>query len=159
MEKTKETPTTKVLDEKDKKILEVLTDHADYTTRQIAKKILLPQTTIHNRIRRLQQLGIIKKFTVALDYGKLGKGFVAHVLISANLHILKQKHKTQYDLAKELKKLYCVERVDIVSGGTDIIAIIRVKDVEEFDTVLLEKIQLIEGIEKTQSLIVIHGTG
>lgn len=78
------------------------------------------------------------------------------ILISANLQILKQKHKTQYDLAKELRKFWFIERVDIVSGGTDLIAIIRVKDVEEFDAILLQKIQLIEGIEKTQSLIVIH---
>jgi DNA-binding Lrp family transcriptional regulator len=49
-----------------------------------------------------------------------------------------------------------VERADIVSGGTDIVALVRVKDVKEFDHVLLEKIQMIEGIEKTQSLIVIH---
>jgi DNA-binding Lrp family transcriptional regulator len=47
--------------------------------------------------------------------------------------------------------------VDIVTGGTDLVAIIRVKDVEEFDKVLLGKLQLLEGIDKTQSLTVIHG--
>lgn len=145
-----------MLDEKDIKILEILQNHAEYSTRQIAKKLNLPITTIHNRIKKLKKEGIIQRFTVELNHKKIEKNFVSYVLISANLHILKQKHKTQYDLAKELKKLYCVERVDIVSGGTDLIAIVRVKDVEEFDTVLLEKIQLIEGIEKTQSLIVIH---
>jgi len=76
--------------------------------------------------------------------------------VSANLSLLKQKKKTQYDLAKELKKFYFVERADIVSGGADLIVIIRVKDVEEFDKVLLGKLQLVEGIDKTQSLIVIH---
>ncbi len=49
-----------------------------------------------------------------------------------------------------------MERVDIVSGGTDLVAMIRVKDVAEFDQVLLTKLQRIEGIDKTQSLIVIH---
>ncbi len=147
-----------ILDDKDTKILEILKNHADFSTRQIAKKLNLPITTVHNRIKKLKQDGFIRKFTIELDYKKIEQNFVSYVLISANLHILKQKHKTQYDLAKELKKLYCVERVDIVSGGTDLIAIVRVKNVEEFDNVLLEKIQLIEGIEKTQSLIVIHGT-
>ncbi len=144
------------IDEKDKKILEILKEHSDYSTRQIAKKVALPITTIHNRIRKLKQEGIIKKFSVIIDHKKLKQNFVAYVLISANLQILKQKHKSQHDLAKELKKLHCIERVDIVSGGTDLIAIVRVKDVEEFDKVLLEKIQLIEGIEKSQSMIVIH---
>ena len=49
-----------------------------------------------------------------------------------------------------------VERADIVSGGKDIVAIVRVAGVEEFDKALLGKIQLIEGLESTQSLIRIH---
>ncbi len=146
------------LDEKDHLILEVLQDHAEYTTRQIAKKTLLPATTIHNRICKLRQEGIIRKFTVKLDNQKIGKGFVAYVLISANLPLLKQKKKTQHDLAQELRRFHFVERADIVSGGTDLVAVIRCKDVQEFNHVLLDKLQLVEGIEKTQSLIVIESS-
>ncbi|MFA6461656.1 MAG: Lrp/AsnC family transcriptional regulator [Candidatus Woesearchaeota archaeon] len=148
---------SQIIDEKDWKILEILKEHGDYTTRQIAKKTLLPATTIHHRIKKLKQDKIIRKFTIDLDPVKTNKNFVAYVLISANLEMLKQKKKTQYDLAKEIKQFYFIERVDIVSGGTDLVAIIRVKDVEEFDKVLLNKLQLVEGIDKTQSLIVIHG--
>ena len=144
------------LDEKDLKILGVLKDHGEYTTRQIAKKTLLPATTIHNRIRTLREEKVIRKYTIKIDPAAMGKSFVAYVLISADLGILKQKKKTQYDLASELRTFSFVERADIVSGGTDIVALIRVKDVDEFDKVLLGKLQLIEGIEKTQSMIVIH---
>ena len=145
-----------MLDEKDQKIIEILKDHADYTTRQIAKKTLLPITTIHNRIKKLKAEGIIKKYTVKLNYEKLEQNFRAYVLISANLQILKEKKKTQHDLAKEIRRFPFIERIDIVSGGTDLVAIVRVKDVKEFDQMLLGKLQLVEGIEKTQSLIVLH---
>ncbi len=145
------------IDEKDRKILELLQEHGDYTTRQIAKKTLLPITTIHHRIKKLKAEKVIRKFTVELDPIKTEKSFVAYILISANLEQLKLKKKTQYDLAREIKRLAFIERVDIVSGGTDLIAIVRVKDVAEFDRVLLGKLQPIEGIEKTQSFIVIHG--
>jgi DNA-binding Lrp family transcriptional regulator len=144
------------MDEKDLKIVEILKEHAEYTTRQIAKKTLLPTTTIHNRIKKLKAEGIIKKFTIEPDYSKISKGFLVYVLISANISVLKEKKKTQYDIVKELRKLYFIERADVVSGGTDIVAIVRVKDVAEFDKVLLGKMQLLDGIEKTQSLIVIH---
>lgn len=144
------------LDEKDWKILEVLKEHAEYTTRQIAKKTLLPVTTVHNRIKKLRASKIIKRYTVELDNKQIGKSFAAYVLISANLSLLKQKKMTQYDLANQIKRLEFVERVDIVSGGTDLLAIIRVKDVEEFDKMLLGKLQNFEVIEKTQSLIVLH---
>ncbi|MDP3989618.1 MAG: Lrp/AsnC family transcriptional regulator [archaeon] len=144
------------IDEKDKKILEVLKEHGDYTTRQIAKKTLLPITTIHHRIQKLKKEKVITRYTIELDNKKIDKGFSSYILISVNLPLLKQKKKTQYDIAKEVGKYDFVEKVDIVSGGTDLIALVRVKDVEEFDKVLLSKLQQIEGIEKTQSLIVIH---
>ena len=146
------------LDKIDLKVIELLKEHGDYTTRQISKKTLIPPTTVNNRIRKMKKLGIIKKFTIELDYKAIEKEFVAYVLISANLQLLKEKKKTQYDLASEIKKFGFVERVDIVSGGTDLVAIIRVKDVKEFDSVLLGKLQLLEGIDKTQSMIVIHET-
>ncbi|GIU68845.1 MAG: AsnC family transcriptional regulator [Candidatus Woesearchaeota archaeon] len=144
------------IDEKDMLILEVLKDHADFTTRQIAKKTLLPITTVHNRIRKLRKNGIIKKYTIELDNEKIGKNFMAYVLISVNLLLLKQKHKTQHDLVNELKKFYFVERADIVTGGTDIVVVIRVKDVKEFDNCLLNKLQLVEGIDRTQTFMVIY---
>ncbi|MBU2561541.1 MAG: Lrp/AsnC family transcriptional regulator [Nanoarchaeota archaeon] len=145
------------MDEKDLKILDILKQHGDYTTRQIAKKTLLPPTTIHNRIRKLKQEGIIRRFTVDVDQDMIGRGLLVYVMISANLAVLKQKKRSQYDIANELRKFGFIERADIVSGGTDLVVMVRVKDVAEFDNVLLNKIQLIEGIEKTQSLIVIHG--
>jgi len=144
------------IDKKDRQILEILQVNADYSTRKIAKKTLLPITTVHNRIRKLKKEGVIKNFTVELDHDKLGKGFMAYILIAVDLTLLKSLKKTQYGIAKKLKSFYFVERVDIVSGGADIVAMIRVKDVKEFDEVLLGKLQQVEGIENTKSLIVIH---
>src|SRR3989338_8058136 len=117
------------IDEKDRKIIEVLKEHADYATRQIAKKTGLPITTVHNRIQKLKKEKIIKRFTVDLDHAKVGHGFLVYVLVSVNLSLLKEKKKSQYDVAKELKHFNFVERADIVSGGTDIVATVRVKDV------------------------------
>ena len=143
-------------DDKDWKIIELLKKHSDYPTRKIAKQTLLPITTVHNRIRKLKQEGIIKNFTINLDYSKLNKNFVVYLLISIDLQLLKKNKKTQYDIAEELRRFPFVEKTDIVAGGTDIIAVIRVKDVGEYDKVLLKKIQSLEEIKSTQSLIVIH---
>ena len=116
----------------------------------------MPITTVHDRIKKLKEQKIIKKFTVEFDNAKIGKSFLVYVLISVNIQLLKQKKKTQYDLADEIKKFPFVEKVDIVSGGADLITIVRVSDVQEFDKILLGKLQLLEGIDKTQSSIVIH---
>ncbi|MBW2968163.1 Lrp/AsnC family transcriptional regulator [Candidatus Woesearchaeota archaeon] len=144
------------VDEKDLKILAVLKEHGDYTTRQIAKKTLLPPTTINNRIRRMKKDRIIRRFTIDPDYEAVDKGQLVYVLVSANLLELKKLKRSQYDIVNELKKHEFVERADVVSGGTDIVLMVRVKDVKEYDSVLLSKIQMVEGVDKTQSLMVIH---
>ena len=144
------------LDEKDKQIIEVLEEHGDYTTRQIAKKTLLPATTIHNRIRKLKQEKIIKKFTLDLDYKKIEKGFSVIVLVSVDYKSLRELKKDQHQLAKEIKILPEVTEVAVVTGGTDIVIRVRVKDVQAYDQFLLKKFQAIPGVDKTQSLVVIH---
>lgn len=145
-----------IIDEKDKKILDILKEHSNHTTRQIAKKTLLPPTTINNRIRKLTKDKIIQKYTIIPDYNKIGKGQLIYVLISCNLLELKKNKRTQYDVVKDLKKHEFIERVDIVSGGTDIVAMIRTSDIKEYDKLLLKHIQNVDGIDKTQSLVVIH---
>ena len=148
----------KMIDDKDKKILGILKGHADYTTRQIAKKTLLPITTVHHRIKKLKKNGVIKKFTVDLDHQKVDRGLLIYLLISVDLKTLKEKRMTQYDVLKKFKEIDYVTRVDIVAGGSDLIAMIRVKDMEEYDKVLLQKIQKIETVSSTRSLIVIHSS-
>lgn len=147
---------TSKIDDKDLAILEVLKKHGDYTVRKIAKKTLLAPTTVYARIKKMKKLGVIKNYTVNIDKKKLGLNVGAYILISADLKILKEKNKTQYTLAKEIEKIAGVEKVDVVTGGTDLIALVRVKNIEELDKVLLGKMQLLEGVSNTRTMIIIH---
>ena len=144
------------LDDKDRSILEILQENGDYTTRQIAKKTLLPITTVHNRIQKLKSEKIIRKFTIEVNPEATDKAFLVYILVSINLEKIKELKKTQHDIVKELKGFYFTERADVVAGGTDIVMVVRVKDVKEFDQVLLGKIQMINGVKETKSLIAIH---
>ncbi|MFH1440229.1 MAG: Lrp/AsnC family transcriptional regulator [Candidatus Woesearchaeota archaeon] len=144
------------LDDKDINILEMLKEDSSYTTRDIAKKTLLPVTTVHNRVLRLKREGVIKHYTIELDNGLIGKSVSAYILVNADLKYLKEKQKTQYDVAKDMKKLYCTERVDIVTGGTDLVVFLRVSSIKELDEVLLGNIQLVDGVANTRTLIVLN---
>ena len=144
------------LDEKDIKILEMLKEDSSYTTREIAKKTLLPVTTVHNRILKLRREGVIKNYTIELDNELIGKNVSAYILVNADLKYLKEKQKTQYDVAKDMKKLYCTENVDIVTGGTDLVVFLRVESIKELDEVLLGKIQSVDGVANTRTLIVLN---
>ncbi len=144
------------LDKKDLRILEVLREDGSLTVRQIASRSLLPITTVHNRVKRLKAMGVIKKFTIELDYRKVGKPLAAYVLIKVDSKYLKGFRRTQHDLVKELRRFEFVERVDIVTGTIDIVLLIRVKDVEELDHVIVEKLRDVQGIESTQTLVILR---
>jgi len=144
------------IDEKDLAILDVLSKHGEYTVRKIAKKTLLAPTTVHSRIKRLKEDGVILGFTIDVDKKKLGLMLGAYVLISADLKLLKEKHKSQYALVDEIKKIAGVESVDVVTGVSDLVARVRCRDIEEFDRLLLGKLQLLEGVSKTQTMIIMH---
>jgi Lrp/AsnC family transcriptional regulator, leucine-responsive regulatory protein len=145
-----------ILDEKDKQIIEVLKENSSLTTRQIAKKTRIPITTIHHRIKKLKEEDVIKKFTIELNQKKLNKNFSAIILVNCDYKALRELKKDQHMLSKEISLLSEVEKVDIVTGGTDMVVRVRLTDVDDFDNFLLKKFQRINGVEKTQSLIVIH---
>lgn len=139
------------LDEKDQKILETLKERAELTTSQISKKTRVPITTVHNRIRKMKEEGVIKNYTVNLNFEKIGKPLKAFILITVN-----QTRFTQSQIGKEIKSVEGIESVDIVTGATDIVAQARVKDMHFLNELITNKIRKIEGIDKTQTLMVLE---
>jgi len=139
------------LDEKDKKILEILKEKADLTTSQISKKTRIPITTVHNRIKKLNKEGVIKNYTVNVDYEKIGKPLKAFILVTVN-----QGASSQSEIGKHVKSIDGVESVDIVTGAMDIIATIRAKDMHFLNELITKEIRTIKGIDKTQTLMVLE---
>ncbi len=143
------------LDKKDLKIIEILKQNSKQTTSQISKKFNIPITTVHNRIKKLEKLGIIKNYTVVLDYKKLDQGILSYILVSVMYTLPNEKKIDQEEIAKEIKKIGA-EEVSIVTGGTDLIVKVRVKDVEELNEFVIKKLRNIDGVDKTQTLIVLN---
>ena len=144
------------MDEKDEKILKLLKEDSKLTIQQIAKKTLIPITTIHNRIKKLEKEGIIKKYTLELDNQKLGKNIAAYIHIIVDYRLLKEIKMSQYELAEKIYQHDFVEEAAMVTGGTDIIIKVRVKNIDELDNFVTKKLRNIDGIEKTQTMIILN---
>jgi len=143
------------LDDKDIMILELLKENSKLTTHKISKKTAIPITTVHNRIKKLEKEGIIKGYTVVLDYAKLGRSMRAFVLATVTYMLPSGQKISQEDAAKRIRKIAGVEGVCIVTGGTDIIIEVRVKDVDELNDFVVRKLRNVEGVDKTQTMIVL----
>jgi DNA-binding Lrp family transcriptional regulator len=144
------------MDPKDERIIDILKENSRLSTQQISKKASIPITTVHNRIKKLNREGVIKKYTVVLDNKKIGKPVSAYMLIIVDYKLLKQTNKTQYNLAKKLATHPAIEEASTVAGGTDIIIKVKVKDMDELDHLVTKYIRNLEGVEKTQTMIVLN---
>lgn len=132
----------------------MLKENSKLTTSQISKKINMPITTVHNRIKKLEKEGIIKNYTVIPDYKKLEKGLSAFILVNVIYILPNGKKVEQTEIAKNIKKAGA-EEVFIVTGNNDILMKIRSKDVEELNDFIVKRLRNIEGVDKTQTLIVL----
>lgn len=144
------------MDAKDSKIIAALKENSRLSTQQIARKTLIPITTVHNRLKKLVKEGIIRKFTVELDHKKLGKTIAAYIMITVDYNALKHAKTTQHELAAKLRKNPFVEEAAMLTGVSDIIIKVRVSTIGDLDRFVTVDLRNINGIEKTQTAIILH---
>lgn len=114
---------------------------------QIAKKIKQPSTTIHYNIKKLEREGVIKTYKAVFDYKKINEGFCVFVLIS----LAPDEYGNPERIGEELAKQPHIESVDICTGDWEMMVKVRVKDQEEYFT-LLKTVLSRKGITKIKSL-------
>ena len=140
------------IDEKDHEILELLEKDASLTKKQIAKKLSLPLTTVHNRISKLEKEKVILGYKAKIDKKKLGLSLPAYVGITVKYL---SPNYSQEKLAQEIAKCPEVEEVSIMAGETDIIAKVRVKDADSLNDFLIKRLRILPSVDKTNTMVVI----
>lgn len=143
------------LDKKDLAVLECLRENARLSTRKIAKKVNMPITTVHNRIRKLEKYEVIKNYTLNLNHEKLGKWAYAYILVSVTYNPLEGKIRDQEEVAREIKKLPGVEEVCTITGVSDALVKVRHKNMAELNEFLVKKLRKVKGVARTQTTIVL----
>ncbi len=144
-----------IIDEKDKKILEILQENSSLSSYKISKKILIPVTTVNNRIKKLKKLGVIKKFTVDIDKSKLGFTLEAYIFLTVSLEELKQEGMKIKDLMRIIRNNPLVESVDNVTGDIDIVVKMHVRDISELNDYVANTLSYYKGVEKTKTALVL----
>ncbi len=145
------------MDSKDERILQALRGDASASKRKIAKKTGIPLTTVFHRIQGMEKGGVIRKYTVDLDFGKMGYLLCAFVFASVKQNPAEVESISQQDIAEEiLKKFASVESVSIVTGEIDLIIKARFKSVPELNRFITKGLRNIPGIDKTVTSIVLE---
>ncbi|MCQ4335498.1 MAG: Lrp/AsnC family transcriptional regulator [Sulfolobaceae archaeon] len=136
------------LDLVDKKLLNELMRNARTSLRRLAEEMRVAPATLHNRIAKLERLGLIKGFTVLVDFQKLGYNLTAVIMIKVN-------GKYIVEVEKELAKFNNVMAVYDVVGEYDIIVIAKFRQIEELNDFLKELLKN-PKIDRTHTNIVLN---
>jgi Lrp/AsnC family leucine-responsive transcriptional regulator len=134
-------------DETDKKLLLFLQQDCKQTTKELSYKLGLSITAVYERVRKLENNGVISKYVAILNKTKIDKNFI--ILC----HVKLTQHKKEYVLRfeKEVMTLDEVTECFHVSGDYDYILKICVKDMEDYRNFMLTKLTTIQHIASTQS--------
>jgi len=143
------------LDKRDIEILKLLQKNCRMTAKEMAKKVGSPITTVYAKIKRMEELGVIKQYKAILDSKKLDKGAAAFILTSFVYRPGgREKPLSQRDVAKRIAAFPEVQEVHIITGGWDILIKVKADHVDTLGKFVMDKLRLIEGIENTLSCIV-----
>jgi len=135
------------LDPLDYNILEILIKDANLPYTEIGQRLDVSGGTVHVRMKKMESLGIVKGAQLLIDYSKIGWD------ITAFLGIYLDKSSLYNDVARQLEEIPEVVNIHYTTGIYSIFAKIICRDTQHLREVLHDKIQKVNGIQRTETFI------
>lgn len=135
------------IDNTDLKILEILMQDAKRPYTEVARKVNVSQGTVHVRMNKMEDAGILEKTTLRINYAKLGYDITAFIGIYLEKSAL-------YDMVlAKLKNIPEITNIHYTTGNYSMFVKIHCRDTNHLKVVLHDKMQQVEGIERTETMI------
>ncbi|MCS7143420.1 MAG: Lrp/AsnC family transcriptional regulator [Archaeoglobaceae archaeon] len=136
------------IDEIDLNILKELQNDARKSLKEIAEKVGVAEGTVYNRINKMRNLGIIKKFIPILDYSSLGYDITAVIGITAEGGQI-------VEIEKEIAKEKSVTAVYDVTGEYDILIVAKFESREKLNE-FVKRLLGMKSVKKTYTMLVLN---
>lgn len=135
------------LDKLDFQIIQEMMEDAEVSYADLGKKLFVSGGTIHVRIKKLEELNVVKGKKLSVDLKALGYDVIAFI------GIYLEKSSLYDSVARELKKIPQIVRLNYTTGNYSMFAEIVCKDIQQLRYVLHDELQKIKGIERTETFI------
>ncbi len=135
------------LDKLDLQIIQEMMENAGISYADLGKKLFVSGGTIHVRIKKLEEIGVVKGTKLSVDLKQLGYDVIAFI------GIYLEKSSLYDTVARELKKIPEIVRLNYTTGNYSMFAEIVCKDIQQLRSVLHDELQKIKGIERTETFI------
>jgi len=140
-----------ILDETDKRILRLLQKNAHYKLKDIATKINLSLTPVHDRVKRLEREGIIDKYVTVLNKKKLGKNLTVYCQVT----LVKQNYDISVVFNQAILNMPEVVECNFISGSFDYLLKIVLEDMESYHHFHQKKLSVLPEVSLINSFFII----
>lgn len=142
----------RTIDKTDKEILNILQLDCTISVKEIAEKVGLSTTPTYERIKAMEQSGVIKHYVALLDRHKIGVG----ILVYCNIVLKEQSKKALLDFEKAIINIPEIIEVISISGNYDYMLKIAAKDIARYNDFVMNVIANIPNIGQYHSNIVLN---
>jgi Lrp/AsnC family leucine-responsive transcriptional regulator len=138
------------LDEIDTGILQLLQQDARLSHKELAYKLNRSVTPIHVRVRRLQEEGYIRHYTAIVNPKKVGINLIAYTQVQLKEHSQEKLKGFQAEVVKLKEVMECYH----LTGIFDFLLRIAIRDMEEYNDLLINKLSKLPDVGTMQSFFV-----
>ena len=135
------------IDNTDLRILEILMEDAKKPFTEVAKKVFVSQGTVHVRMNKMEAAGVVERNKLKINYAKLGYDITAFIGIYLEKSALYDKVLTK------LKEIPEITNIHYTTGNYSMFLKIHCRDTNHLKEVLHDKMQQVEGIDRTETMI------
>lgn len=137
------------LDAMDLTIMKTLQENARCSYQDIAGRIGVSRVTVHERIRKLIESGVLEGFHARVNARRIGY----HVTAIVGLNTIQGSEA--YRTIEELQQLPEVEEIHVVTGRYDYLVKVRALDNEDLQRILFDKIDQVYGFRRAETMVVL----
>ncbi|MDR6196436.1 Lrp/AsnC family transcriptional regulator [Siphonobacter sp. SORGH_AS_0500] len=140
------------LDAIDRQLLNLLQANALLTVRELAERVHLSITPVHDRIKKLENQKIIEKYVALVDRKRIGRGMMVYCFVTLD----KQRQESFQEFNEAIRKLPEVLECSVVSGNFDYLLKVIVADMEAYNTFYQSKLSVLSSVSHMSSSFVME---
>lgn len=140
------------LDSIDRQLLNLLQENALLTVRELAERVHLSITPVHDRIKKLENQKIIEKYVALVDRKRIGRGMMVYCFVTLD----KQRQESFQEFNEAIRQLPEVLECSVVSGNFDYLLKVIVADMEAYNTFYQSKLSVLSSVSHMSSSFVME---
>mgnify|MGYP003836116127 CR=1 FL=1 len=136
------------LDETDRAILRILQEDARTPFSEVARRIDMSSATVHDRVNRMEEAGVIEGYHASIDPKAVGYGVSAFVG-------LRVEQGREEDALDRLREIDGVREIHLTTGEWDVMLKVVAADTDSLRELMFERVAEMDGFSRSQTMIIL----